>query len=256
MKEIIEFTYQDHGVDPYYNVKHSHGDCYEIIFVCAGDGSFLVRDLLFPIQPSCIYFINGIDVHCSIPIAPECYQRRKLIVSAKYMDDFLKSINCLQLTQALFKNKGGSFFRLNEERFQKIEQEFSFIKEILTDASPYASAVVLSSSIKILHLAQTETVGQEHIPDSRVRTLLEYINRNLGNKLTLDELCHQVHLNKSYLCRLFKSVVGMSVFDYILSRRISTAKKLLLFSELSITEIVITTGFPSFSYFVLDFFSC
>ncbi|NLC39048.1 MAG: response regulator [Clostridia bacterium] len=63
--------------------------------------------------------------------------------------------------------------------------------------------------------------------DPRVSRLVDYIMSNLEKDLTLSHLASLVHLNTSYLSRLFKSNTGVSLSNFIREARIEKAKSLL-----------------------------
>ena len=78
---------------------------------------------------------------------------------------------------------------------------------------------------------------------------LEYINNNLNSVFSLEDICEHIRVSKYYLCHKFKKIVGMTVGDYVLSRRISVARKYLRGSDITISEVAEKVGFSSFSYF-------
>lgn len=63
--------------------------------------------------------------------------------------------------------------------------------------------------------------------DQRVSRLVDYIMSNLEKDLTLTHLASLVHLNFSYLSRLFKSNTGVSLSNFVREARIEKAKFLL-----------------------------
>lgn len=82
-----------------------------------------------------------------------------------------------------------------------------------------------------------------------IANCLDYIYDHLHTRMTVQELADTLGLNPSYLSRLFKKEVGMSVSDYILSKKIETAQNMLIYSTYSPAEIATTLAFPSQSYF-------
>lgn len=68
-------------------------------------------------------------------------------------------------------------------------------------------------------------------------------------KITLDDICNQLHLNKSYLSREFKFFTGINIVYYINQLRCEYAKKLLHSNTYSITEIGLMCGFETTQYF-------
>ena len=76
---------------------------------------------------------------------------------------------------------------------------------------------------------------------------MDYINRNYMHPLSLAE--DIIHTNEYYLCQLFKSTTGQTVFNYINHVRICVSEKMLTDTNSSISEIALSSGFMSVKYF-------
>ena len=83
----------------------------------------------------------------------------------------------------------------------------------------------------------------------RVWPLIEYIDRHYPEPITLDTLSECLHLNREYVCRLFKEATGMPPIEYINYVRVLKAETLLTTTHMSILEIAMNVGFSSASYF-------
>lgn len=78
---------------------------------------------------------------------------------------------------------------------------------------------------------------------------LDYIYDHLHTKITTITLADYVGLHPSYLSRLFKEETGVSITEYILDKKIETAKNMLIYSDYSIAQISNVLAFPNQSYF-------
>ena len=85
--------------------------------------------------------------------------------------------------------------------------------------------------------------------NKHIRAAILYIHNHLNENITLEKVSQKIFINKSYLCVLFKREVRMSFCDYIMTRRIHLAKKLMLTSNLSCQEIAEMCGFRNATYF-------
>ena len=65
----------------------------------------------------------------------------------------------------------------------------------------------------------------------------QYIDENLENNLSVDELCHNFNISKNKLYRKFHTYSGTTVNEYIVSKRIEKAKALLADTSFSIDTI-------------------
>ncbi len=94
----------------------------------------------------------------------------------------------------------------------------------------------------------------------RINTALSYINKNLNNKLTLSLVAEQSCFSEYHFHRIFSSVVGETLNNYIHRRRLECAvNKLIAYPHLSLTELALNSGFSSsanFSKAVKAYFGC
>ncbi len=77
----------------------------------------------------------------------------------------------------------------------------------------------------------------------------KYIHEHFSEPITLDILATYLGLHKSYLCTIFKQTTKDSFCTYLNKVRIDESKKLLENTHLSMTDIALSVGFSSSSYF-------
>ena len=82
-----------------------------------------------------------------------------------------------------------------------------------------------------------------------IRTVRRYIRSHYKENLKLTDLAKQANLSPAYLSSLFFQYCGVSITDYILACRMEQAKRLLLYSSLSIVDIAGLCGFADAGYF-------
>lgn len=78
-----------------------------------------------------------------------------------------------------------------------------------------------------------------------VRKIQLYIEHNFQRNLKLDHLAKEIGYSKYYLAHIFKKETGLSIHDYILKRRLTNVKQLLIQDKLTIEEIALQSGFIS-----------
>lgn len=81
----------------------------------------------------------------------------------------------------------------------------------------------------------------------------EYIYNHLNERITINDLADYTGLSNSYLSRLFKLEIGISVSDYIREKKIEKAENLLKYSDISLIEISNYLAFSSQSHFIQTF---
>ncbi|MBQ3182657.1 MAG: helix-turn-helix transcriptional regulator [Clostridia bacterium] len=87
----------------------------------------------------------------------------------------------------------------------------------------------------------------------RKAQIIEYINNNLGEHLTLEGLCEHFHTNRTTLARLIKEATGKSPIRYILEERLRRSRAELEEGELSVSEVAEKYGFSDDNYFIRAF---
>lgn len=253
MQEILDFKYQERGKDNLYNQKHTHTRHFELLHIHSGSGVIMVNDRLFPIKKDTIVLINGIDTHCSVPDDPSQYVRSKLVISNSFVRDIANATSFLGVIQDLFMNTSGLCIELSPLETSMIDSEIKKIEETLSKESLYQKTNLMLSLFKILvcvHGNMNHDISTIH---NNISEILYYLNEHIDQKIVLDDLCNHFHISKYYLCHTFKKTTGMTIFDYIFERRISIAKRKLIYTDDALSEIALSTGFNSFSYFSKTF---
>lgn len=82
-----------------------------------------------------------------------------------------------------------------------------------------------------------------HIPHHKIQRAVLYINDHYHTDISRSAVAGQAGMSASHFSRMFRKVMGMSYQEYVNSKRITTAMKLLCTSPRSITEIAISLGF-------------
>ena len=86
-----------------------------------------------------------------------------------------------------------------------------------------------------------------------VRSIVDYIHSNLGSRITLGDIGSYTYFSPVYCDTVFKSVMGRSIVDYIIEKRVEEAKKLILLDTMSLRIISDTVGFSDYNYFARTF---
>lgn len=82
-----------------------------------------------------------------------------------------------------------------------------------------------------------------------VAACTQYIAQNIFTAIRADNLAHTLGYTRSYLCSHFKSQVGISLTQYILQEKVLEAKRMLHFTDKSLSEIAVLFAFSSQSHF-------
>lgn len=86
-----------------------------------------------------------------------------------------------------------------------------------------------------------------------ITACLDYIYIHIKERITIEDLAAHTDLSPSYLSRLFKEEIGISVSDYIREQKIEKAQHLLKFCDYSLIDIANYLSFSSQSHFIQTF---
>ncbi|MDD2629875.1 MAG: AraC family transcriptional regulator [Limnochordia bacterium] len=86
-----------------------------------------------------------------------------------------------------------------------------------------------------------------------VESVINKLENEYNNPLSLDNLARGVGVSKYHLSRIFKKHTGFSPYEYLLNYRLTRGKTLLQHTDLPVEEIAYRVGFSSSSHFIRMF---
>ncbi len=92
-------------------------------------------------------------------------------------------------------------------------------------------------------------LAQSHHRPSEENAVLQYLNE-YHTDVTLDDVCAHFHKSRSQISHMFKTTYGMSIRTYCNQLKLEDARKLLLSTDRSVTDIALDTGFGDTNYFI------
>ena len=115
------------------------------------------------------------------------------------------------------------------------------------------SLEIVGSLYKLLGLLLKHCVDtslSKNRTSENLDNVLNYINANLGRKLSIEEISKTLGYERSYFCRKFKKTIGVTATEYIRIARLEQARELLEKTNRSIMNIAISSGFHDSAYFI------
>ena len=87
----------------------------------------------------------------------------------------------------------------------------------------------------------------------RLRRTIEYMDDNLGEPITLNDIAEHAGLSRMHFAAQFKRATGLSPHAFLMMKRLEMAKAMLLDEELPIVQIAFSVGFRSQAHFTSVF---
>ena len=124
----------------------------------------------------------------------------------------------------------------------------------LASSSDYIRDMRINEKLgTLLTLLMEQSWHPESVAVSRKRLELveikNYLDEHYTEKIVLDDLAEKFFINKFYLSKIFKETYGATINNYLISKRITRAKQLLRFTDMTVDEIGTAVGMADANYF-------
>jgi len=235
---------------------HIH-DCYEIYFSISGGKQFLIDNRFYNIQPGDIFLINHYESHHLAQIDQEIHERIVLFVHPDYLKQWSTVSTDLNLCFSHREKRCQHKLSLNKAEQKRV---LYYIHKI-SNCKGYGEDLMVKSAFielmvflnRVFYQKLENEIPEEEIScHHQIDNILSYLNQNIKNNLTIEELSEHFFLSASYICRIFKSATGTTINKYVTAKRITIAKSLL--SEgYSVNEACEACGFNDYSNFLKSF---
>jgi AraC family transcriptional regulator len=131
-------------------------------------------------------------------------------------------------------------------------------RELMTNTGGAIAAESLARTVAVQLIRQVRRQSASlpsvkpsgSLPQSKLRTVIDFVAENLDRNIGLEEMASVVHLSPFHFSRQFKSAIGLAPHQFVINRRVERARHLLQRQpELSLAEIALSAGFCDQSQF-------
>ena len=124
----------------------------------------------------------------------------------------------------------------------------------LASSSDYIRDMRINEKLSaLLTLLMEQSWHPESVTVSRKRMELSsvkvYLDEHYTEKIVLDDLAEKFFINKFYLSKIFRETYGTTINNYLISKRITRAKQLLRFTDMTVEEVGVAVGLEDANYF-------
>lgn len=226
---------------------------YEFLQLIDGRALYNVEGKEYEVLPGDLMITNPYEFHFITFPKKSVYERQFLQIRSDFVEDLRPDI-----LSVLNARKFGENNRIPAEIFNKygLGHIFRGIEEYTSAPSENTDFMVRTYAaqlvVKLSEIMRNEFLINKQNGNKNIRQIYQYIEANFTSNITMDELAAYVHLEKSYVSRLFKKETGITITEYINMRRIILAKNMLL-SGRNPNDIYWTCGFKEYSTFFRAF---
>ena len=225
----------------------------ELIFVLNGSLNFLVEDEVYHSEGSCLIFFKEKQFHTTDVDPSVRYTRYNTTFRYKHLNDILD----YEAVRELYE-QDCAVIPLSEKEKEELLSMIKPIYRTLADSedniysSTFAKHLLCALLTKVNMLVMSKADKVDFHVDTYINRVLEYIRKNLSEKLLVEEIADLFYISRSKLMSDFKKATGITIGDYILCNRIKLSKELLM-SGKTVSETAVLSGFVNTSHFIRTF---
>lgn len=229
--------------------QHQHL-CFELMMVNAGSGIYCTKMGQYSMQSGDLFVFPSNEWHCITEVGAKGLTITNLQFDPTYIGESLPG-NAGTLSPVnssfCFHHKENFCHRIEAVHAKPLAPLFTKIKEELEQQAPgyvlsvksYLNLFLVTLIRKFDYLDNTSMRSHEHL--MHLQLVFSYIDEHLTENLTLRELADISALTPTYFSQLFKEIVGVSLWNYISSKRIDKAVRLITAEDCNKTMLEIAT---------------
>lgn len=227
---------------------HAH-EFYEIFWFLQGDGRYIVEGVEYPLDPGSIIITRPAETHKIDISQHKAYER----LSLGFGTSLLWQIDPESVLTQAFDNRELGQWNLYRQHEFNTRNAYAALKGICSSGIPaHTQKLAATANLCLLLLEIYAAFGKKNDDGIANRDkagyVIQYINAHLFEDLSLDRLCRLVYLSRSQLERVFKASTGSSVAEYIKTKRLLEARRLIRSGEPA-GKTCIQCGFNDYSAF-------
>ena len=225
---------------PYFT-ERSNRNSLLLIYTLSGEGRLLYEEKEYGLTEGSCLFIHCMKHHEYHTVKGKKWEFLWLHFNGEkargYYEEFVK--NGFRILVIRQKELVEGLFREIIERNRK--------RELTTEVR---TGGLIGTLLTELIVQNTTESRQAVLIPACVRAAEKYLEQHFREKVMLQELADMLHMDKFYLIKEFSRYVGVTPHEYQIGLRLSYAKELLKYSDLSVTEIAYACGVNQTSHFI------
>lgn len=240
-----------------YATYHYH-NAYELFLFIEGKASMYYDEEYHPMNPGDLYIIPP-----NLPHGAACYDSKvydRLVVNVR--EDLLEQLSTGQtdLLAFLQGNTEGKIkvVNLNTKAQKRLIQLVEEVPQETDGEQDFGRDIEMNARAAILLVELNRFISEFHAQSGRktqpklVENITDYIAEHLTEPITLEVLANQFFITSKYISSVFHKNMGMTLREFIISRRVEYAKKLLSEGK-NVSEACELSGFGDYSNFIRTF---
>lgn len=236
---------------------HEH-PFYEVFFFLSGDVRYTIEGRTYQLRPGDILLTGSRDIHRPDVRPGKAYERYVIWIHPSLIDRLRRTGDDLA---ACFADADARAYKLVRPDSAALTQLKTMCDRTISaqrETGFGSGALSLIYLIEFLihlnraYFATPEAIRRDVTENSKVNEAVAYINAHLAEDLSLDRLSRALYVSKSHLNRSFKEYTGLTLYQYIIKKRLVAARSMLR-EGAPVMEACMKCGFNDYSNFLKAF---
>lgn len=228
---------------------------YDITLITEGSGKFHLDDSRFSIESKKIFFSSPMQArYWEIEEFPKGLV---LIFEEEFLETFFNDSEFVQRLSYFNTDSQESVLSLNDSDFMYFKTVLENIeKEIVAQQEKdnhILRALLYQVLVWLNRLYLKSKSGSVSVPGKNVFEFRKLVNRNFKDQHSVRFYADKLNITAGHLNDIVKQHFGVTAKQFIQNRIFLEAKKMLLYSSMSVSEIAWQLNFQDDSYFVRAF---
>ncbi|MDD3219731.1 MAG: AraC family transcriptional regulator [Lachnospiraceae bacterium] len=210
---------------------HYH-DFNKVVFFLSGNVTYLIEGKAYYLKPGDILLVKQYDIHKPVIEASVPYERIILYIKNDYIRSLNDDVCDISTCFHEIENRSYNLIRLNTTLQTRIRDNISQLEHALKSQEFGSSLLSNSLFMQLMVYLNRIVLEKEYIEDraslkydSQTEQILNYINQNLSQDLSIEALAERFYISKYHLMRKFKSETGYTLHNYIIQKRLLQANQ-------------------------------
>lgn len=232
---------------------HYH-DFNKILILQNGNVTYHVEGRSYDLIPNDIVFVNAGEVHKPVICSDMPYERLVIYVSTDFLSSYQKESANLNTCFRQAHANQSHVLRMKSFHSSNLHHCIGRLKTALHDKDfahkLYQEVLFLEFMIELNRAVQCDHISyiRNTASNRTILSVIEYLNENLTEDISIDTLAKQFFLSRYYLMHTFKEETGYTIGNYLSTKRLLYAKELIAAGK-PITEVCYACGYKNYSTF-------
>ncbi len=238
------------------NIDFHYHDFHKILIHLHGNVSYCIEGRSYELKEHDIVLVNAGEVHKPILNNDSIYERIIIYVSPQLIDDYVsKGYDLACCFKQAYANQS-HVLRLAATKGSRLADTIKGLDSTLRETNEYANELY-QKLLFLEFLIQLNRItlhgGIEYIntfsSNKKIVEILDFLNKNLTNRISIDELADKFYMSRYHLMHTFKEETGCTIGSYITTKRLLLARDMIRDGS-SVSAACDACGFGSYSSFI------